>query len=73
MLEQLGLLLEQEDRRSAHRADVDGLERGVQDEHTTTRPADAAAGIGSVPLVVFARHGPQWYWGYGAGHDPRGV
>ena len=64
-LDDLGLLLQQQHRRAAHRADVDRLVRRVEDQHTTTRPTASAVGIRSVPPVIVTRHGPQW-WSWGA-------
>src|SRR5215210_3276404 len=72
-LDDLGLALEQEHRRSSDLADVDRLVRRVEDEHTTPRPTAAAVGGWSVPWGVVRRHGPQWCWGYGGcGHRWRG-
>src|SRR4051812_46170338 len=70
-LDDLGLVLEQEDRRAPDGADVDGLVRRVEDEHTTTTPtATRAVSFRSVPRVVAGRHGPQWSWGHSGCHDP---
>src|SRR3954454_8518741 len=54
MLDELRLVLEQEDRGTADRADVDRLVGGIQDEHTAT--------ITSAPPVLRMRREPLWAW-----------
>jgi hypothetical protein len=54
VLEHLGLVLEQEDRRPPHRADVDRLEGRIEDEHP--------ASITPAPPVLMNRRGPHSAW-----------
>ena len=68
-LDHLGLVLQEQDRRAAHGAHVDGLIRRVEHQHTTTRPTATAVGIRSVPRVVSERHRPCWAWWYCCRHD----
>ena len=62
VLDDLRLLLEQQHGGAPHRADVDRLVRGVQDEHTAT--------LTSAPPVLRMRREPLWAWWRGLSrHD----
>jgi hypothetical protein len=54
VLEHLGLVLEQQDGGAPDRADVDGLEGRVEDEHPTS--------VTPAPPVLVSRRGPQSAW-----------
>jgi len=71
-LEQLGLLLEQQHDGAAHRAHVDRLIRGVQNEHPTAHRRSGRRCPRSVPLVLGRRHGPHRLWWGSALHGQPG-
>ena len=65
LLDDVGLVLQQEDDGAPNRAHVDRLIRRVEDEHTAT--------LRSAPLVLVVRREPGWAWGYDRGHETGAV
>src|SRR2546421_7481564 len=69
MLDHLGLGLEEQHGGTADGADVDRLERRIEDKHPALGPA--LGGLAPAPPVLVGRRGPHWCWWNLGGHARR--